>query len=114
MHWIAPSEKDTDNAALENVGGDIVDMHVSAGGNVLLGEADDLAVFANRFAFGNSAERELMAQPNAAGDFQPVNLTLSSSTDTAGNSWTVTPAAGGGYTVSDTRNSRRSANRRRR
>src|SRR5262249_11676101 len=66
--------------ALEGVGGNVVDVDVGAGRDVLAGEADDLAVLADRLAHPNGAKGELVSQADAARqlegaavelDFQP-------------------------------------------
>src|SRR5262249_53143796 len=51
---------------LEGLGGDVMDMDMAAGSNVLTGEADDLPVLPDCFAFGNISQRKLMAEPDPA------------------------------------------------
>src|SRR5262249_3816921 len=46
---------------LERPGTDIVNVHVSAGRDVLAGETDDLAVLADRLSLGDGRERDLVS-----------------------------------------------------
>ena len=56
--------------ALEGLGADVVDVDVIARLDVLAGEADDLAVLIDRFAFLDRLQRELVPQANASSDRQ--------------------------------------------
>jgi hypothetical protein len=62
--------------ALKNVGREIVNVDVSAGGNVLAGEANNLAVLANRLALGDGADGDLVAKADAAGDREDGSVEL--------------------------------------
>src|ERR1700722_173150 len=54
--------------AFEGVGREIVNVDVTAGRNVFAGEADDLAVLADRLALGDKTDGDLVAETDAAGD----------------------------------------------
>src|SRR5262249_29509607 len=58
--------------ALEGVGRDVVDVDVVAGGDVRGGEADDLAVLADRLALADGAQGDLVAEADAAADGEGV------------------------------------------
>ena len=55
--------------ALEQVGPQVVHVHVGPGGNVPGGKPDNLAVFPDRFTLGDRAERHLVAQVDGLADF---------------------------------------------
>src|SRR5262249_37746833 len=54
--------------ALEEIGPHVVDMDVLTGRDVTGGEADDLPVLVDRFAFPDGRESELVPEADAAGE----------------------------------------------
>src|SRR5581483_5569595 len=72
--------------ALEIVRRDVMNVDVTADGNVLAGEADDLAVFVNRFAFLDGPQRDFVAHADTRfeRDRLAVDLKLRSGDEMAG------------------------------
>src|SRR5262249_48486392 len=54
--------------ALKGVGGDIMDVDVSAGGDVLAGESDDLPVLEDGLPLLDRHERDFIAEANSVGE----------------------------------------------
>src|SRR5205085_3738548 len=62
--------------ALEGVGGDVMDMDVIAGRDVLAGEADDLAVLVDRLALLDGPQGDLVAETDPAGQGERLALVI--------------------------------------
>src|SRR5262249_61477792 len=57
--------------AIKRLGRDVLDMNVTARGNALAGESNDLPELVNAFALGDVAQGQLLPQPVGLGDDKP-------------------------------------------